>query len=201
MATKKLGILGGTFDPIHNGHICLAQAIYEAMQLERVIFIPAYIAPHKIGQDFAPAADRYNMTVLATQGYPYFCVSDMEIKRSGVSYTIDTVREMQRLHPDYELYFIIGADSVPMLHTWHKIDELLELVTFVAAGRPGYSHVIDAAAAKLGQIAYDKIKLLPTPEYAVSSTEIRQRIRTGAGLVDLVPVAVEQYIKEHDLYI
>lgn len=201
MAKKKLGILGGTFDPIHNGHIYSAQAVYKAMELEWVVFIPAYIAPHKVGQDFAPAMDRYNMTALAIAGCPHFTVSDMEIKRSGVSYTIDTVREMQRLHPECELYFIIGADSVPLLHTWHKIDELLELVTFVAAGRPGYSHVIDAAAAKLGPVAYEKIKLLATPEYAVSSTEIRQRIKDGVSLAGLVPAAVERYIKEHSLYL
>lgn len=201
MATKKLGILGGTFDPVHNGHIYSAQAVYKAMELEQVIFIPAYVAPHKVGQDFAPAMDRYNMTALAISGCPYFSVSDIEIRRSGVSYTIDTVKEMQRLFPEYELYFIIGADSVPLLHTWNKINELLERVTFVAAGRPGYSHVIDAAAAKLGPVAYDKIKLLDTPEYAVSSTEIRQRIRAGTSLDGLVPAAVEKYIKEHGLYL
>ena len=112
---KKLGILGGTFDPIHTGHIKSAQAVYEQLGLEKVLFIPAYIPPHKLDQEFAHAADRYNMTVLATEPYTYFDVSDIELKRSGVSYTIDTMTELKKLYPEYELYFIIGADSVPQL--------------------------------------------------------------------------------------
>ena len=201
MNSKKLGILGGTFDPIHNGHLFSAQAVYERLDLEKIIFIPAYIPPHKTGQDFARAADRYNMTVLATEPYTYFDVSDIELKRSGVFYTLDTMRELHRLYPEHELYFIIGADTVPQLHTWNKIYELFDLVTFVAAYRPGYGDVIELACEQLGDIAREKILLLDTPEYAVSSTEIRRRIRTGASLAGLVPQAVENYIKEQQLYV
>lgn len=128
MKKKKLVILGGTFDPVHNGHIYSAQAVYEQLQPEKILFIPAFIAPHKVGQECAPAADRYAMTVLATEAYPYFEVSDMELRRSGISYTLDTVRELGRLYPEHELYFLIGADTIPQLQTWHKIDELLQLV-------------------------------------------------------------------------
>lgn len=198
---KKLGILGGTFDPIHTGHICSAQAVYEQLDLEKVLFIPAYIPPHKMGQEFAHAADRYNMTVLATEAYPYFDVSDIELKRSGVSYTIDTMIELKELYPDYELYFIIGADSVPQLHTWDRIYDLFDIVTFAAAYRPGYSNVIETACEQLGNIAREKIVLLDTPEYAVSSTEIRKRIREGKSLKGLVPEAVEEYIKKNQLYL
>lgn len=201
MKRKRLGILGGTFDPVHNGHIYSAQAVYEHMQMEKVVFIPAYIAPHKVGQEFAPARDRFNMTQLAIEDYPYFEVSDIELKRSGISYTIDTIKELQQLYPDYDLYFVIGADTIPLLHTWNRINELLELVTFVAADRPGYNQAIDAACRSLGCIAREKIIMLKTPEYEVSSTEIRQRIKNGDSLQGLVPPRVEEYIKEHRLYI
>lgn len=200
MKKKRLGILGGTFDPVHNGHIYSAQAVYEHMQMEKVIFIPAYIAPHKVGQDFAPAEDRYKMAEIAVADYPYFEVSDLELKRSGISYTIDTVTELEKLYPDYELYFVIGADTIPLLHTWNRIDELLKKVTFVAADRPGYTQAIDEECRSLGDIAREKIIMLNTPEYEVSSTVIRQRIKNGAGLQGLVPPRVEEYIKEHNLY-
>ena len=97
MKKKKLGILGGTFDPVHNGHIYSAQAVYGQLQPEKILFVPAFIPPHKVGQEFAPAEDRYRMTVLATEEYPYFEVSDIELRRSGISYTLDTVKELQRL--------------------------------------------------------------------------------------------------------
>lgn len=201
MKKKKLVILGGTFDPVHNGHIYSAQAVYEQLQPEKILFIPAFIAPHKVGQDCAPAADRYAMTVLATEAYPYFEVSDMELRRSGISYTLDTVRELGRLYPEHELYFLIGADTIPQLQTWHKIDELLQLVIFVAAKRPGYKQVLDRACVNLGDIAREKILLVDTPEYEVSSTEIRQKIKAGEKLQGLVPARVEEYIREHQLYL
>ncbi len=201
MAKKRLGILGGTFDPIHTGHICLAQAVYKHLQLEKVVFVPAYIAPHKVGMDCASAVDRYNMTALAVEKYPYFTVSDLEIRRCGISYTIDTITEMQQLYPEYVLYFIIGADSVPLLYTWRRIEQLLQMITFVAAGRPGYGHVIEKACRQLGTAAKDKIILLDTPEYAVSSTDIRRRVKKGESLESLVPASVEKYIYGHGLYL
>ncbi len=200
MAGKRLGILGGTFDPVHNGHLWLAEAVYERLGPERVIFIPAYVAPHKVGLQCAPAADRYEMARLAVVGCPHFALSDMELRRSGVSYTLDTVLELRRQYPQQELYFIIGADSLPLLHTWHRIGELLQLVTFAAAGRPGYGQVLERACAKLPPGAEKKIILLDTPEYAVSSTDIRSRVQRGTGLAGLVPPAVEAYIHGHGLY-
>lgn len=201
MKKKRLGILGGTFDPVHNGHIYSAQAVYEHMQMEKVVFIPAYIAPHKVGQEFAPAEDRFKMTELATEDYPYFEVSDIELRRSGVSYTVDTVRELRQLYPEHELYFVIGADTIPQLHTWNRISELLDMVTFVAADRPGYNQAIDEACRNLGAVAREKIITLKTPEYSVSSTEIRQKVKSGNSLEGLVPPRVEEYIKKHRLYI
>lgn len=200
MNTKGLGIMGGTFDPIHIGHLQIACAVSQRLGLEQVMFIPAYIAPHKVGMNFAPAEDRYAMTELAIAPYKGFFVSDMEMKRSGVSYTIDTVRQLSKEHPDEQLYFIIGADSVAQLHTWHNIQELLELAIFVAAGRPGYEGVMEEAESHLGSIARKRIMLLDTPEYDVSSTEIRSRIKAGLPLSGLVTAEVEKYIYEHGLY-
>lgn len=200
MNTKGLGIMGGTFDPIHIGHLQIACAVSQRLGLEQVMFIPAYIPPHKLGMDFAPAEDRYAMTELAIASYEGFIVSDMEMKRSGVSYTIDTVRQLAKEHPEEQLYFIIGADSVAQLHTWHNIQELLELAIFVAAGRPGYDGVMEEAESHLGEIARKRIMLLDTTEYDVSSTEIRSRIKAGQPLTGLVTTEVEEYIYEHSLY-
>lgn len=200
MARKGLGILGGTFDPVHMGHLHMAEAVYERMQLEQIMFIPAYVAPHKVGLDFAPAEERFRMTQLAVEPYSQFVVSDIELRRSGVSYTIDTVRELSKIYADRELYFIIGADSVVQLHTWNNIYDLLELATFVAAGRPGYEGVMEQVVATLGAEAAKRIVLLDTPEYDISSTDIRTRIRSGQSLAGLVPSDVEEYIRSHGLY-
>ena len=200
MSEKGLGILGGTFDPIHLGHLHIAEAVFAQIALEQIVFIPAFVPPHKLGQDYAPAKHRYAMTELAVQSFPQFSVSDMELRRSGVSYTIDTLRELHKLYPEKKLYFIIGADSVAQLHTWNSIEEMLQLATFVAAGRPGYEGVMDEVVRHLGKEAAEHILLLHTPEYDISSTEIRTRIRSGQSLAGLVPREVEAYIKEHELY-
>ncbi len=200
MSSKGIGILGGTFDPIHLGHLHMAEAVYNSMELEKIIFIPAFVPPHKIGQDYAAASDRFAMTQLATEPYPYFTVSDIELRRSGVSYTVETLRALRAVYPDVHLYFIIGADSVVQLHTWNSIEEMLDLATFVAAGRPGYEGVMEEVRCKLGNEAAQKIVLLHTPEYDISSTDIRMRIRKHDSLKGLVPRAVESYIYEHGLY-
>jgi len=196
---KKLGILGGSFDPIHNGHLLLARDVYEQLGLEKIIFIPAYIAPHKIGQGIASAADRYNMVKLAVEEIPYFAVSDVEIRKRGVSYTVDTMKIMKQQYSDYELFFIVGADSVPQLKTWHKINDLLTIVKFAAVYRPGYDDVLTIAKKDFG-IASDRIIMVHTPEYAVSSTMVREQIKNGKILTDMIHPAVADYIKEHQLY-
>ena len=200
MAGKSLGILGGTFDPIHMGHLRMAEHVFQRRELESIVFIPAYVPPHKLGQDFAPAQDRYAMTELAVADNPHFTVSDMELKRTGVSYTIDTIRQLHAQYEDRELNFIIGADSVAQLHTWHNIEEMLELTRFVAVWRPGYEDAMEELVRHLGEQAKERVLLLDTPVYDISSTEIRTRIRQGLGLAGLVPPAVERYIYEHGLY-
>lgn len=197
---KKLGILGGTFDPIHNGHLYLAREAYSKLGLDEVLLVPASVPPHKLGLDVTPARDRYMMTLLATEGESFMRVSDIELKREGPSYTYDTVLALKKLYPDYEFYFIIGGDTVPQLHTWSRIRVLLEMVTFVAVGRPGYTDVINQAANELGDIVYQKVKMLDTREFSVSSTEIRNRIRQRRSLIGLVPDIVQEYIYVNGLY-
>ena len=197
---KKIGVLGGSFDPIHNGHIYLAQTAYQKLGLDEVFLIPAYVAPHKVGLDIAPARDRYLMALLACEGFPYMKVSDIEIKRAEVSYTYTTIIELKKLYPDAELYFIVGGDTVPQLPSWYRIEDLLQEVIFVAIGRPGYTNVLEKAAAKLGPVVYDKVMMLDTDEFSVSSTEIRNRIRHRRSLNGLVPDAVQEYIYLNGLY-
>ena len=187
MTVKKLGIIGGSFDPIHIGHLNSAEFVYKALGLDKVLFVPAYIAPHKIGMEFV-------------EGCPYFEVSDVELKRSGISYTYDTVLELKKQYPGYELYFIVGADSVPQLSTWHNIYGLLHEVTFVAVARPGYDKAFAKAREDFGGLGEEKILLLKMPELAVSSTDIRERVKNGAPVDGMVPEAVRDYILEKGLY-
>lgn len=196
---KPWGILGGSFDPIHNGHTLLAKDVLELLDLERVVFIPAYVAPHKIGQSFASAQDRLAMTRLAVEGLPHFSVSDLEIKKGGISYTFETLGLLQQQYPGQEMYFIIGADSVPQLDTWHEIDEIFRMVKFAVAYRPGYDQEIEAAKLRFGKNA-DRLVMLPTPEYPVSSTLVRESIEKGLPLTNLVAPQVAAYIKEKGLY-
>lgn len=196
---RPWGILGGSFDPIHNGHILLAQEVRDRLQLEKVIFIPAYVAPHKIGQSFASAADRFAMTALAVEGINDFSVSDMELRRGSVSYTVDTMLELRKMYPRQEFYFIIGADSVPQLKTWNRIEELFSLVKFAAVYRPGYEDVLDRAREDFGRPA-ERIVMVHTTEYDVSSTAIRQKVQAGQSISDMVPAAVAEYIEKNGLY-
>ena len=196
---KPWGILGGSFDPIHIGHTLLAKDVLELLDLERVIFIPAYVAPHKIGQSFAGAQDRMAMTRLAVEGVSYFSVSDVEMKKGGISYTFETLRLLQQQYPGQEMYFIIGADSVPQLDTWHEIEEIFRMVRFAVAYRPGFDREIGAAMLRFGKNV-NRLVMLPTPEYPVSSTLVRESIEKGLPLQDLVAPQVEAYIKEKGLY-
>lgn len=196
---KALGILGGSFDPIHNGHTMLAQNVYERLNLERVIFIPAFVAPHKIGLSYASPIDRYRMTELAIAGTPHFSVSDVELQKAGISYTFETLRIMKKQFPEQDLYFIIGADSVPQLETWHHIEEIFTLAKFAVVYRPGYDAEIAVAKQHFGKDG-EKLIMVKTPEYAVSSTLVRENIIKKLPLTGLVAPAVEKYIYEHHLY-
>ena len=198
---KRVGILGGTFDPIHVGHLMTAETVRDEYHLDKVIFIPAAVPPHKQNQDVTEAMHRYVMTVLATCSNPNFEVSDIEMNRPGPSYTIDTIRELlERFGEDTEFYFITGADAIQEIHTWDRIEELLEMCHFIGASRQGCLPDVNQIKASFGELGKRKIHRLETPELEISSTDIRNRIKKGYSIKYIVPTAVEQYIYKQGLY-
>lgn len=200
---ERLAIMGGTFDPVHMGHLRMAHAVQQQLDFDRVVFLPAYLPPHKQTRaDCASWQDRLAMVQLAVQGYDNFVVSSLEFERGGLSYTYDTVNIMQELWPDAEIYLIIGEDSLTQLYTWYRVHDLLRLVYFVAAERPGYEGEagVERLTKAYGPWAAEKIIHAEVPETAISSTEIRKRLREGKPIRGMAPLAVEQYICERGLY-
>jgi nicotinate-nucleotide adenylyltransferase len=200
--SKRIGVMGGTFDPIHYGHLVAAEAVRAEFGLDRVIFIPTGNPPHKQHISITGSEHRYLMTVLATSSNPDFEVSRIEVDKSELTYTIDTIKELQRIYGDAaDLYFITGADAVLELLTWHKIEELLTLCKFIAVTRPGFDK--QALEQKIEEITskYNgEIICLEVPLLAISSTDIRERAGSGKTIKYLVPEAVEEYIGKHGLY-
>ena len=190
---KRIGLFGGTFDPVHNAHLALAHAALTHLQLDELRWIPAG-QPWQKDREIAPAADREAMVELAIQGEPRFMLERSELQRNGPSYTLDTVRELQAGEPQAQWHLIIGQDQYAGLHTWRGWQELLERVTLAVANRPGASASADSEVMRL---AHRPIAL---PMMDVSSTEIRRRIAAGQGIDDLVPAAVARYIDQHHLY-
>ena len=201
MGKKRVGIFGGTFDPIHMGHLIVAETIMDEFHLDKVVFIPAAVPPHKLDKQISPAKHRYMMTMLATCSNPRFQVSDMEMHRQGPSYSRDTLAQLLEEHgSDTEFYFIVGADSVENLHTWNRIDELLTMCHFIGASRPGCMPDMEKIAQRFGSLA-EKIHCLETPELEISSTEIRHRVGQKRTIRYIVPETVEQYIYKEKLYL
>ena len=198
----KTGVLGGTFDPIHIGHLILANEIREAAGLDNVLFVPAYSPPHKTASDTAPGEHRLQMVALAVADRPSFEASDIELRRGGVSYTVETIAELKRERPDDELYFIIGADTVPELVSWHKIEELVGLCRVLIGGRPGHELRWEPLEKVLPEQRVGELRsgVVVTTPIGISSTCIRSRIREGRSIKYLVPREVEEYIVEHSLY-
>ncbi len=186
----KIGILGGTFNPIHIGHLILAEEAREKLGLDGIIFVPTYLPPHKDSSDIAAAEDRLTMVKMAVSGNPYFSVSELEIKRDGRSYTIDTIRQLKAKYPNDDLYFIIGSDLLTYLEEWKDLDEINKMVRFIVATRPGY------ALEKIPS----RISTLPIRAVDISGFEIRKAIRENKSFRYLVPEAVFDYMNEHKLY-
>lgn len=200
---ERLAVMGGTFDPIHMGHLRIAAAVQKQLEFDRVVFLPAFNPPHKqVRHDFASWQDRLAMVRLAVAAYEEFTVSSLEFERGGLSYTFDTVRYLQELWPETEIYLIIGEDSLDQLYTWHRIRDLLRAARFVVAERPGYEGEkgVERLMQACGSWAGEHIIHTVVPETAVSSTEIRQRVRDRKPIRGMVPPAVERYIYEHHLY-
>lgn len=199
---SKIGIMGGTFDPIHYGHLVTAEGVRAEFNLDYVMFVPAGNPPHKKGYKITDPQHRYLMTVLATVTNPFFEVSRIEIERQGFSYTVDTIKELKKRFPtDTELYFITGADAVLEILTWKEVDRLLAMCKFVAATRPGYEiPELNKKIAEIEKTYSHKIFLVEVPAMAISSTDIRRRVSEGRPIKYLLPESVEYYILKNNLY-
>ncbi|MFZ7121253.1 MAG: nicotinate-nucleotide adenylyltransferase [Eubacteriaceae bacterium] len=199
---RKVGILGGTFNPVHYGHLLLAESARDRLSLDKIIFIPTGTNPHKVLKGDIEAKDRYNMTKIAINNNKYFDISRIEIERKGYSYTIDTLEEMQRLYNYDDYYFITGADIIFEIDTWKKANNLLKKIKIVTTFRPGYMQEnLDQRIKELKELYEAKIYKLHTPEMDISSSEIRSRIKHGYSIKYLLPEEVERYIVDKKLYL
>lgn len=198
---KKIAIMGGTFNPIHNGHLVAAEAVRQELEIDRVIFIPTGNPPHKDSNPFYNE-HRYLMTVLATVTNPQFEVSRIELDREGMTYAIDTVKEMREMYGDCKLYYITGADAIAQILTWKEPEELLTLCEFVAVTRPGYDKsLLKTTINNLKENYQGRITTLEIPALSISSTDIRNRIFSQKTIKYLVPQSVEEYILKTGLYV
>ena len=217
--TQRLGIFGGTFNPVHFGHLAAAEEVRDRLELDKIIFIPSFLPPHKIDEDIPSAVQRQEMVRLAIKGNSHFTESDIEIRRRGRSFTIDTIEELQRSHAGAELYFLTGLDSFLEIVTWKDWGRLLTLCSFVVLSRNGYRFsdlvkldFLDVPVSDLAALdARDKERAVSAmrnvslyleriPFYDISSTDIRTRVRAGRSVKYHLPEAVEHYIIENKLY-
>jgi nicotinate-nucleotide adenylyltransferase len=201
---RHIGLLGGTFDPIHYGHLVIAEEVRYVLHLDEMVFIPTGQPPHKPGRIVTAAQYRVAMLELAIAENPYFAISLIDVERSGPSYTVDTLRQLRKeWGTNTALYFVIGWDSLQELHTWHDSAGILEQLTYLVAVRrpgyveePGYNELLEA------QLPGIQLRLLviPVPQLDISATDLRQRIAEGRPIKYQTPEAVEHYIAEHGLY-
>ncbi|MHB1433258.1 MAG: nicotinate-nucleotide adenylyltransferase [Streptosporangiaceae bacterium] len=191
---SRIGVMGGTFDPIHNGHLVAASEVCHALALDEVIFVPTGQPWQKADRDVASAEDRFLMTVIATAANPLFTVSRVDIDRPGETYTVDTLRDLRAARgPDAEFFFIIGADALSGLPTWKYAEDLLTLAHFVGCTRPGHQ-------LAGGVLLEGRFSLIEVPAVEVSSTVCRERVRAGLPIRYLVPDGVVEYIAKRGLY-
>jgi len=190
---RRIGVMGGTFDPIHHGHLVAGSEVAHIFGLDEVIFVPTGRPWQKEGNAVSPAEERYLMTVIATASNPRFGVSRVDIDRPGPTYTIDTLRDLHAASPDADLYFITGADALAKMMTWHDVESLFSLAHFVGCTRPG--HRLTGAGLPEG-----KVSLVEIPALAISSSECRHRVAAGEPVWYLVPDGVVQYIAKRGLY-
>jgi len=199
-----IGLLGGSFNPIHIGHLVVAEEARGRLGLERVLFVPARVSPHKLGKPLAPAEDRLRMVQLAIADNPAFEASDLELLRQPPSYSIETVLHLRSVaRGAWDVHFLIGADTLAELPAWHRIGELADLCKFVVFSRPGES--LDALAPLRGVLRDDQVaaiaaRRIEIPLIGVSSTDVRHRVREGSSIRYLVPEAVRRYILDEGLY-
>ncbi len=189
----RLGVMGGTFDPIHHGHLVAASEVQSLFALDEVVFVPTGQPWQKVHREVSPPEHRYLMTVIATASNPRFTVSRVDIERGGTTYTVDTLRDLHRERPEAELFFITGADALAQMLSWKDAVELFDLAHFVGVTRPGY-HLSESG------LPADRVTLQEVPAMAISSTDCRDRVSAGEPVWYLVPDGVVQYINKYDLY-
>ncbi len=189
----RVGVMGGTFDPIHHGHLVAASEVQTLFDLDEVVFVPTGEPWQKDSASVSPAEDRYLMTVIATASNPRFTVSRVDIDREGPTYTIDTLRDLKAQRPDADLFFITGADALAQILSWKDVDELWELAGFIAVTRPGHE-LTDRG------LPVNRVTLQEVPAMAISSTDCRERVAAGHPVWYLVPDGVVQYIAKYHLY-
>jgi nicotinate-nucleotide adenylyltransferase len=190
---RKIGIMGGTFDPIHHGHLVAASEVADRFALDEVLFVPTGQPWQKAERSVSTAEDRYLMTVIATASNPRFSVSRVDIDRGGPTYTVDTLADLHTALPDAALFFITGADALSQILSWHNVEQALRYAHFIGVTRPGYE-LAD------GHLPEGAVSLVEIPALAISSTECRDRVAEGRPVWYLVPDGVVQYISKRDLY-
>jgi nicotinate-nucleotide adenylyltransferase len=193
---RRVGVMGGTFDPIHHGHLVAASEVQAWFDLDEVVFVPTGQPWQKSEREVSPAEDRYLMTVIATASNPRFWVSQVDVDRGGPTYTIDTLTDIRKLRPGAELFFITGADALAQIVTWHDAERIFELARFVGCTRPGTT--IDDST--LIGLPPDRVTIIEVPALAISSTECRARASVNEPVWYLVPDGVVQYIAKRGLY-
>jgi nicotinate-nucleotide adenylyltransferase len=191
MSKIRLGVMGGTFDPIHNGHLVAASEAASAFGLDKVLFVPTGEPWQK--QDITASEHRLAMTTLAIAGNPLFEISAVDVQRAGPTYTVDTLREIHESNPDADVYFITGADSIAQIESWKDSSQIWPLAHFVGVTRPGHSLEVPKTAS-------GNVSLLEIPALAISSTDIRARVKSGKPIEYLLPNSVIDYIHAHHLY-
>ncbi|MGC3906372.1 nicotinate-nucleotide adenylyltransferase [Corynebacterium variabile] len=196
---RRIGVMGGTFDPIHNGHLVAASEVAALFELDLVIFVPTGQPWQKKDRYVSEAEHRYLMTVIATASNPRFTVSRVDIDRPGATYTVDTLKDIQQHHPDAELFFITGADALDRIVTWRDWEEVFHLAHCVGVTRPGYD-LADAGEQLRAQVDADRLSLVNIPAMAISSTDIRERASEQWPVWYLVPDGVVQYIAKTGMY-
>ena len=196
----RIGVFGGTFDPIHMGHLVAAEESWAQLELERVVFVPAGLPPHKLDEVITPAEHRLAMVELAIASNPHFTLSRVDIDRFGPCYTVDTIEILRaKWGPEAEIYFIMGSDSLGEILTWHKPERLIRLCRLAVVKRPSYEVDMEELERCLPGITM-RVKFINSPTLNISSTDIRRRVREGLPIKYQVPEAVERYIYEHGLY-
>jgi nicotinate-nucleotide adenylyltransferase len=198
----RIGIFGGTFDPVHHAHLLLAEQCREQCELDEVWFIPAGSPPHKGSIGISAGKQRREMLDFAVAGHPAFVIKDLELHREGPSYTVETLRQLKTTHPDDEFFLIVGADSVRDLHTWREPEAILEMATLIGVNRPNISLPdLSELTQKFGETILSKILWVTMPGIDISSTDIRKRIREKKSVRFMTPRAVEVYIHNNRLYL